>query len=355
MDNSPSLWLTFWEIIRSYPLLHYLFRRLGLALLTLVGIVVVAFFLTSVLPGNPAVVRAGPLANEERIQKYEKEMGLDRPLAVQFGDYVIHLGQGNLGESWTSRRPVQDELKERLPATAELGIAAFVATLAISLPLGILAAVYSGTAIDWAIRLFATFGASVALFWLALICIHLFYYKWHIAPPPLDRLTIGIDEPPNVTGFFTIDSLLAGDIDTFRDALNHLWLPALTLAFVVSAPMTKMIRAAMLDVLDKDFIRTARAVGVPFRQIILVDALRNAFIPVLTTSGIVFGYLVAGNVIVERVFSWAGIGQYVWQALDVNNLNAVRGFILLIATVYILLNLVIDLLYSLIDPRIRLN
>ncbi|GIK63815.1 MAG: ABC transporter permease [Chloroflexota bacterium] len=354
-DQSPSLWLSFWAILRSNPLFRYLLRRLGLAVLALVGVIGVAFFLTSVLPGNPAVVRAGPLANEERIERYEREMGLDRPLVVQFADYVVHLAQGDLGESWSSRQPAQDELRARIPATVELGIVAFGLTLAISLPLGILAAVYQGTIIDWVIRLFATFGASVALFWLALIGIHLFYYEWDIAPPPLDRLTIGTEEPPSVTGLFTIDSLLAGDIKTCRDALNHLWLPAMTLALVVSAPMTKMIRSAMLETLDKDFIRTARAVGLPPRTIILVDALRSAFIPVLTTSGIVFGYLVAGNVIVERVFSWAGVGQYVWQALDANNLNAVRGFILLIAVVYIVLNLVIDLLYSLLDPRIRLN
>jgi ABC-type dipeptide/oligopeptide/nickel transport system permease component len=355
MGNPSSLWFPFYRMLPSNPILRYLARRLLLAFITLAGVVVAVFFLTSILPGNPAAVRAGPLANEERIRQYEKEMGLDRPLYKQFASYVGDLVQGDLGESWSTRRPVRDELEERLPATVELATSAFILTLLISLPLGILAAVCQGTIIDGAIRLFATFGASIALFWLALVAIQLLYYEWDIAPPPLDRLDIRADEPAHVTGFFTVDSLLAGDLDTFRDALNHLWLPSLTLAFVVSSPMIKMMRAAMLDVLDTDFIRTARAVGLPLRKIIFRDALRNAFIPVLTTSGIVFGYLVAGNVIIESVFSWAGIGQYVWQALDVNNLNAVRGFVLFVATAYILLNLVIDLLYSVIDPRIRLN
>jgi dipeptide transport system permease protein len=326
-----------------------------LSVVTLVGVVIVVFFLLHIIPGNPAELRAGSLASEALIERYEREMGLNRPLIAQFADYVGALLQGDLGDSWRTDQPVREEIAKRLPATLELALTAFVAAMLMGLPLGILAAVYAGTWLDHAIRVFATFGASLALFWLALVSQHVFYYKLGWAPPPLDRLTIGMKEPPAVTGLLTIDSLLAGDWDTFRDALDHLWLPALTLAFVVSAPITKMMRAAMLDVLSTDFIRTARAVGVPMRQVILVDALRNAFIPVLTTSGIVFGYLMAGNVIVERVFSWAGIGQYAWNALVINDFNAVQGFVLLIAVVYVLINLIIDLAYGFIDPRIRLG
>jgi peptide/nickel transport system permease protein len=337
------------------PLTRYVIRRLALAAITLIGVVVAVFFLTNILPGNPAVLRAGPLASEELIRRYEVEMGLDRPRHEQFLDYAGLLLRGDLGDSWRTSEPVKEELGKRLPATLELALTAFVLAMLLGIPLGILAAVYAGTLLDHAIRVFATLGASLALFWLALVAIHIFYYNLNWAPPPLDRLTIGLDEPSHVTGLFTVDSLLAGDWDTFRDALDHLWLPALTLAFVVSAPVTKIMRAAMLDVLNKDFIRTARAVGVPPRQVVLVDALRNAFIPVLTTSGIVFGYLIAGNVIVERVFAWAGIGQYVWNALTINDFNAVRGFILLIAVVYVVINLLIDLAYGFIDPRIRLG
>jgi ABC-type dipeptide/oligopeptide/nickel transport system permease component len=341
-------------ILRS-PFARYLVRRLALTVVTLAGVVVTVFFMTHILPGNPAVLRAGPLRNQDLIAKYEKEMGLDQPLYQQFADYAGALLHGDMGDSWSTYQPVRKELAKRLPATLELALTAFVMALLIGVPLGILGAVYAGTLLDHAIRVFATLGASLALFWLALVAIHIFYYKLGWAPAPLDRLTIGIKAPPDVTGLYTVDSLLAGNWSTFKDALNHLWLPALTLAFVVSAPITKMMRAAMLDVLDTDFIRTAYAVGIPARRVILVDAVRNAFIPVLTTSGIVFGYLMAGNVIVERVFAWAGIGQYVWNALRINDFNAVQGFVLLIAVAYVLINLAIDLAYGFIDPRIRLG
>jgi peptide/nickel transport system permease protein len=166
---------------------------------------------------------------------------------------------------------------------------------------------------------------------------------------------VGVPKPPHVTGLYSIDSLLAGDLQTFLDVVDHLWLPALTLAFVVSAPIIKIVRASMNEVLASDFVRTARTIGLSYRQIVLVDGLRNALIPVLTTLGIVFGYLIAGNVIIERVFSWPGIGQYAWNALVTNDFNAVQGFVLLIAVVYVLLNLGIDLAYGFIDPRIRLG
>lgn len=350
LPRLPSQWF-----FPASPFVRYLLRRLALTALTLAGVVVVVFFMTHILPGNPAVLRAGPLASEESIARFEKEMGLDRPLTAQFASYARGLLRGDLGESWTTNQPVRNELGKRLPATLELALTAFVIALLIGVPLGILGAVYADTLLDHAIRVFATFGASLALFWLALVSIHLFYYEWGWAPPPLDRLTIGIKAPPEVTGLHTVDSLLAGDWKTFKDALNHLWLPALTLAFVVSAPITKMMRAAMLDVLNTDFVRTAYAVGIPARRVILVDGVRNAFIPVLTTSGIVFGYLMAGNIIVERVFAWAGIGQYAWNALKTNDFNAVQGFVLFIAVVYVLINFTIDLAYSLIDPRIRLS
>ncbi len=337
------------------PLARYILRRLLLAAITLVGVVIAVFIMTHILPSDPAALRAGPLASEELIAQYEREMGLDKPLHVQFVNYAGLLSHGDLGKSWRTEQPVLDELDQRLPATLELAATAFAFALLIGFTLGVLAAVYSGTWIDHAARLIATLGASLALFWLALVGVHIFYYNLSWAPPPLGRLTVGVPEPPTVTGLFILDSLIAGDLSVAADAAGHLWLPALTLAFVVSAPIIKIMRAAMLDTLSADFVRTARAIGVPPRRVILVDALRNAFIPVLTTLGIVFGYLMAGNVIVERVFSWPGIGQYAWTALITNDFNAVQGFVLLIAVVYVMLNLSIDLAYGFIDPRIRLG
>lgn len=338
-----------------HPLARYTLRRLLLAATTLIGVVIAVFIMTHILPGNPAALRAGPLASEELIQQYEREMGLDQPLHVQFLNYANLLLGGDLGKSWRTDQPVLDELGQRLPATLELAVTAFAFAMLIGLALGIVAAVQSGTWIDHAARVFATLGASLALFWLALVGVHVFYYSLGWAPPPLGRLTVGLPAPPSVTSLFIVDSLLAGDPTTLADAANHLWLPALTLAFVVSAPILKIVRAAMLDALGADFIRTARAIGVPARQVILNDALRNAFIPVLTTLGIVFGYLMAGNVIIERVFSWPGIGQYAWNALITNDFNSVQGFVLLIAVVYVMLNLCIDLAYGFIAPRIRLG
>jgi peptide/nickel transport system permease protein len=337
------------------PLARYILRRLLLTAITLVGVVIAVFIMTHILPSDPAGLRAGPLASEELIAQYEREMGLDRPLYVQFVNYAGLLSRGDLGKSWRTNQPVLDELGQRLPATLELAATAFMFALIIGLTLGVLAAVYSGAWIDHAARLVATLGASLALFWLALVGVHVFYYSLGWAPPPLGRLTVGVAEPPAVTGLFILDSLIAGDLSVAADAASHLWLPALTLAFVVSAPIIKIMRAAMLNTLSADFVRTARAIGVPPRRVILVDASRNAFIPVLTTLGIVFGYLMAGNVIVERVFSWPGIGQYALTALVTNDFNAVQGFVLLIAVVYVMLNLSIDLAYGFIDPRIRLG
>lgn len=336
------------------PLVRYVLRRLMLAIVTLAGVVVVVFIMTHILPSDPAALRAGPLATEELIAQYRHEMGLDRPLYIQFANYLGLLARGDLGRSWRTERPVLEELSERLPATLELALTALIFASVIGLVLGILSAIYVGTWIDHAVRVFATLGASMALFFVALVGIHTFYYLLRWAPAPLGRLTVGRLEPPTVTGLFVVDSLLAGDPTTLTDALNHLWLPALVLAFVVSAPITKIVRAAMLDAYQADFVRTARAIGLPAREVIFNDALRNAFIPILTTIGIVFGYLMAGNVIVESVFAWAGIGQYAWNGLIANDFNAVQGFVLLIATMYVLLNLLIDLAYGFIDPRIRL-
>jgi ABC-type dipeptide/oligopeptide/nickel transport system permease component len=336
-------------------LLKYLLRRIGLAIVTLAGVVVFVFLLTHILPSNPAALRAGPLADAELIQKYERQMGLDQPLYVQFGVYAREILSGNLGESWKTGQPVLKELGDRLPATIELAATAFLIALVVGLLLGVLAAVNAGTWIDQGVRLYATLGAAQALFWLALLSVHVFYYTLDWAPAPLDRLTIGVPEPPLVTGLFTVDSLLAGQFSTFLDALNHLWLPALVLAFVVSAPIVKMTRGSMLDSLNSDYIRTAKAIGVPGHSVVARDGLRNAFIPILTMIGIVFGYLIAGNVVVEKVFSWAGIGQYAWNALTINDFNAVQGFVILIAVIYVGINVVIDLAYGVIDPRIRLG
>jgi len=334
---------------------RYIARRLALGAITLLGVIVAVFVLTFVLPGDLASLKLGPYATEEGLAAMRAEMGTDKPVPVQFVNYVSGLLRGNMGKSWVSGQPVQRDMVQRLPATIELGLAALLIAIGVGLLLGIVAAVRRNSVLDQLIRGYAILGASTASFWLALVLIYIFYFRLDWAPAPLGRLNVGMQAPPSITKLYVIDSLLARDWTLLRHCLGHLALPALTLGFIVSAPMTKIVRAAMLDVLHSDFIRTARTIGVPFRAIVVRDGLRNAMIPILTTSGIAFGYLMAGNVLVERIFAWPGIGQYAWTALTTKDFEALRGFILVVAIIYVLINLVIDVLYSVIDPRIRLG
>ena len=334
---------------------RYVTRRLFLAVVTLFGVVVAVFILTRILPGNPAAVRLGPYAKPELLAAMEQEMGLDKPLPVQFYNYVAKLVRGEMGKSWRTGQPVRKDLTQRLPATLELALAATLMAVVAGHILGLLGAIKQNSLLDQIIRGIAILGASTALFWLALVFIFFFYYRLGWAAAPLDRLEVGVQPPTRITGMYVVDSLLTGNWAALRSSLGHLLLPAITLAFVVSAPITKIVRAAMLDVLHSDFIRTARTIGVPYRDILFRDALRNAMIPILTTIGIVFGYLMAGSVLVEQIFAWPGIGSYAWMALVNKDFEAIQGFVLLIAALYVMLNLGIDLLYSVIDPRIRLG
>jgi len=334
---------------------RYIARRLLLAAITLFGVVVAVFVLTRILPGNPAVVRLGPYARPDLLAEMEKEMGLDQPLPVQFYNYISALARGDMGHSWRTGQPVRKDLAQRLPATLELALAATLIAIIAGHILGVLGAIKQDSLLDQIIRMIAILGASTALFWLALVFIYTFYFRLGWIPAPLDRIDVGIEPPARITGAYVIDSLLRADWAAFRSSLGHLLSPAITLAFVVSAPITKIVRASMLDTLHADFIRTARTVGVPEREVIFHDALRNAMIPILTTIGIIFGYLMAGNVLVEMIFAWPGIGSYAWMALVNKDFEAIQGFVLLIAVIYVTLNLVIDLLYSVIDPRIRLR
>lgn len=332
----------------------YILRRLGLAVITLFGVVVAVFLLTRVLPGNPAYVKAGPYAKPEQIERITREMGLDKPIPVQFWNYFTDLLHGNMGMSWSTSHPVREDLFQRLPATAELATAAFVMASAIGLTLGILAAVKKGSVIDQIVHVLSVVGASVALFWLGLMLIYVFYYKLRWVPDPMGRLDALMQPPPGPTGLLMIDTLVHGDMKGFRSAVGHLILPTVSLAIVLTPTIAKMARASMLEVLQSDYVQTARAIGLSTTRLVWRDALPNAMIPILTTMGIVLAYLLAGNVLIESLFAWPGIGFYAWSALMSNDFDAIQGFVLLIGVLYVFINLVIDLLYSVIDPRIRL-
>jgi peptide/nickel transport system permease protein len=332
----------------------YIARRLLTSVVTVAGIVVVVFVVVRILPGDGAVLRAGPYASEERIQQVREQFGLDEPLTTQFATYVGNVLQGDLGTSIRTGQPVTEELLDRLSASIELALFSVIVATLVGIPLGILAAARQGRVADWFVRVLAVIGSSMALFWLGLVVIYVFFYRLGWLPGPIGRLGGGIQPPPNITGLYTVDALLTGQWATFRNAISHLVLPVATLAFVLSAPIMKIVRAAMIDTLDSDHVRTARALGVPPRQVLFRDGFRNALIPVVTTLGIVFGYMLGGNIIVEFLFSWPGIGRYAFTATQGNDIDALQGFVILVGVLYVMLNVLIDLLYVRIDPRIRL-
>jgi peptide/nickel transport system permease protein len=330
-------------------------KRLMLVIPNLIGVVIITFLLTRALPGDPAAYFAGPAATKEAIEQVRVKLGLDKPLIVQFGRYVEDLGHLDLGNSLTTGQPVLTELKNRLPASAELTLFGLVLSMVIAIPLGILAAVKQGSWIDHTCRIVTTAGVSLPVFFTGLLLVYLFYFQLGWSPAPLGRLDVFFSPPPQVTGFYLIDSLLNRDLATFRAALSQLLLPGFTLCIFSLAPIARMTRASMLAVLASDFVRTARASGLNSRTVVLTYAFRNAMLPVVTTLGMVFSFLLGANVLVEKVFAWPGIGSYAVEALISSDFAPVQGFVLTMAILYVALNLIIDILYGVIDPRVRLE
>ncbi|MEQ8442565.1 MAG: ABC transporter permease [Alphaproteobacteria bacterium] len=329
--------------------------RIAQAIPVVLGVVVVSFLLTRALPGDPAAYVAGPAADEASIAEIRRELGLDKPLVQQFFYYVGDLAQGNLGTSLFTGQPVTQDLAARLPASLELTFVALTLSCAIAIPLGVLAATKPGTWIDHLCRVLVTAGVSMPTFFTGIVLIYIFYYLLGIAPSPLGRLDFIYLSPPRVTGFYIIDSVLVGDWETLVGTLKQLVLPATTLALFTLAPIARMTRAAMLSALSSDFIRTARAAGLGRRKVLYGYAFRNALLPVVTTLGMVFSFTLGANVLVEKVFAWPGIGSYAVEALVASDYAAVQGFVLAMALLFVLLNLIIDIAYALIDPRIGLG
>jgi peptide/nickel transport system permease protein len=336
-------------------MLTMMLKRAMFAVPSLIGVVIVTFLLTRALPGDPAAYFAGPAATKEAIEQIRAKLGLDKPLLVQFGRYVQDLSQGDLGMSLTTGQPVVHEIKTRLPASAELTLLGLILSMAVAVPLGISAATRPGSLIDHSCRVVATAGVSLPVFFTGLILVYVFYYQLGWAPAPLGRLDVFFSPPPAVTGFYLIDSLIAGNFALFSASLKQLILPALTLGIFSLAPIARMTRASMLAVLASDFVRTARASGLSPSTVIVTYAFRNAMIPVITTLGMVFSFLLGANVLVEKVFAWPGIGSYAVEALIASDFAPLQGFVLTMAIMYVALNLIIDILYGLIDPRVRLE
>jgi len=330
-------------------------RRLLQAVPSLIGIVIVTFVLTRALPGDPAAYFAGPAADEKSIAEIRAALGLDRSLPEQFWAYVTDLAQGDLGVSISTGRPVVEEIFERLPASLELTLTGLILAIAIALPLGILAATRPNSWVDHLCRVVVTAGVSLPVFFTGLFFVYVFYFVVDVVPSPIGRLDIFSLAPPRVTGFYLIDSLLMGDFATFRAAAAQLALPAITMSMFVLAPLARMTRGSMLQVLGSEFIRTANASGLERRTILYTYAFRNALLPILTTLGMVFSFMLGANVLVEKVFAWPGIGSFAVNALVVSDFAAVQGFVLSMAVLFVMLNLAIDILYTLIDPRVGIE
>ncbi len=334
---------------------RYLGRRLLISVATVVGIVIIVFFIVRVLPGDAAVVRAGPYANEEKVAEIAERYGLSDPMWEQFTDYMTGVFTGDLGISIRTNGDVTDELLERLPASLELAFYSVLLAALIGIPFGIIAAARKGTWVDGVARVFAVLGSSMALFWLGLLLIYFLFFRLRWFPGPIDRLAVGTEAPGTITGFYSIDAALRGQWGVMVEAFRYLALPVLTLGLVLAAPILKMVRASMIEALESEHVRTAEAIGVSRWQILFRDGFRNALLPVTTAIGIVFGYMLGGNIIVEFLFAWPGVGRYAYSAIQVNDLEALQGFVIVVGILYVALNVVIDLVYAWIDPRIRLG
>jgi peptide/nickel transport system permease protein len=330
----------------------FLLRRLLGLVPTLLGVIVATFLLTRLLPGDPAVFFANSVtADAATIAAVRAKLGLDLPLWQQFFVYLGQLAHGDLGQSINTGQPVAADLLRRLPASAELTLVAFAIAILVALPLGIAAALRPGSVVDHLCRLLGTAGVSMPTFVSGLLLIYIFYFQLGVAPEPIGRTDAFAFPPPTVTGFLMLDTLLAGDTEGFVAAARQIMLPAVTMALFALAPLARMTRASMLGVLSSEFIRTARANGLRRRKIVLSYALRNALLPVVTTLGMIFSNMLGANVLVERVFAWPGVGSYALDSLVALDYAPVQGFMLVMAFIFVCVNMVVDLLYTVIDPR----
>jgi peptide/nickel transport system permease protein len=328
-------------------------RRLPLLAILLAAISAAVFALTQALPGDPAFIAAGGGdATPEMIAHARARLGLDRPLWVQYALYMRNAAMGDFGRSLVNRKPVLDDLRTFWPASAELALAAITISGVIGIPLGVLSAVRAGRWLDRLITPGSVFLGSMPIFWLGLMAVLVFYRVLDLLPAG-GRLTVGLTPPSAVTGLLLIDALLAGNLVAFLDALRHLILPACILSLISLAMITRVTRAAMLDILHEDYLRTARAKGLSETRIVLKHALRNASVPIVTVVGIQLGQLIGGVVVTETIFSWPGLGLYAVTAVENQDYPAIMAFTLLTTVVYVVINLVVDLLYPLLNPQTR--
>jgi peptide/nickel transport system permease protein len=331
---------------------RYVVGRLLLLVPQVLAVTTIVFFLNRLLPGDPAYMIAGSLASKDVIASVRKQLGLDLPIWDQYLIYLGRVAHGDLGKSWLTSSQVTDDILQRLPATLELITLALVIAFCIALPLGMLTALRPGSLVDKLASAYGMLAGAMPDFWWALFLVFVLFGKFQIVPAPIGRLDLSLLPPPQVTGFYTIDSVLSRDWPALLSALGHLALPAFTLAFVYAGPILKMARSTMSQALLGNFVQYARASGLP-RAVVARYALRNALLPVITMTGITYGYLIGGAVLIEQIFAWGGLGQYAVQAVTSSDYMAVSGVVLVTTVFSLLVYLAVDLVYLAVDPRIR--
>jgi peptide/nickel transport system permease protein len=340
----------------SSSFVGFVVRRAAALVLLAIGITLIVFVLTQLVPSNAVATNLGEqaAADPAAVAAFKAHYGLDKPLPVRYWIYLEHLAQGDLGQSSLTHQAVTTDLREFIPATAELALYAILIAAVFGVTFGVIAAMRRNRPVDHALRVVSLGGISMPTFWIALIALYVGFYKlgWF---PGAERLDPGVDPPPHKTGLYTIDALLAGHWGTFSQALHHLVLPALVLAAFNVSLLTRYTRSAVLEVAGNDYVRAGRAKGLPERVVVRRYILRAALPAVVTVLGLVFANVLTGAVLVEKIFSWPGIGQYAYQAAVNLDVPAIAGVSLFVAVVYITVNFIVDVLYGVIDPRIRVR
>jgi len=330
----------------------FILKRAILLIPILLGISALAFTMTHILPGDPTYILLSPYAKAEDIARKRAELGLDKPLYIQYGIYLQDLLQGDMGHSYRTQQPVLSDLKQRFPVSFELTTLSLLLAILVGVPMGVQAAVRKDTWFDHLTRVLSTGGVSIPIFWTGIVLIFILYYKLQIAPAPLGRLDTTILPPRQITGMYSFDALVTGNWPAFKSALSHLALPVVTLAFAMIAPILRITRNSMLESLGSNYVRTATSLGLKRHTVIYTDALRNSLLPVVTSIGLIYGWSLGGELLVEAVFSWPGMGYYAVNSIITMDFAPVQGFVLVTATIYVTVNLILDILYTVIDPRI---
>ena len=335
---------------------RFLGRRLGIGVVLVIGVTLIAFILTHLIPADPATANLGQsaLGDPAIVKAFYHEYGLDKPVWQQYLIYLWKLLHGNLGISEHSHNPVASDLRQYFPATIELALFAIFISIVVGVTLGVLAAVRRGHAVDGGLRVFSLLGVSMPTFWVALFAFYIFFYRLGWLPSG-GRLSPGLSPPPTITGLYTVDALLQGQWSLFGNALEHLVLPGMVLGLFTVGVMFRFTRASVLEVINNDYVRTARAKGLSEWTVIRRHVMKPALLPIATVAGIAFGSLLSGTVLVESIYSWPGIGEYAFVSATNLDLQAIMGVSIVVAIVYIIINLLVDLTYSILDPRIELR